>query len=119
MDRIKPSVLVTGASGFIGCKLISSIAPDCRSVVSMYRQRLPEPLDNVFPVCNDLRSSELLGAPLREIDTVVHLAWENDQEGHSKAANLLLIKNLISKMEEAGTKRLILLKSCVSIACFT
>ena len=57
MDRIKPSVLVTGASGFIGCKLISSIAPDCRSVVSMYRQRLPEPLDNVFPVCNDLRSS--------------------------------------------------------------
>ena len=46
---------------------------------------------------------------MREIDTVVHLAWEKDQEGHSKAANLLLVKNLISKMEEAGTKRLILL----------
>jgi nucleoside-diphosphate-sugar epimerase len=109
MDQNKPSVLVTGASGFIGSKLISKLSNDCRSVVSMYRQRLPEPLDNVFPVCNDLRSSELLGAPLREIDTVVHLAWEKDREGHSKPVNVLLLKNLIAKMEEAGTKRLILL----------
>ncbi len=93
-DKSKPAVLVTGASGFIGCKLVSKIAEDCRSLVSMYRQRFPEPMENVFPVCNDLRSMELLGAPLREIDIVVHLAWEDDslerlQKG--KSINVFLL----------------------------
>ncbi|MDB2446991.1 NAD(P)H-binding protein [bacterium] len=111
-DNLKPAVLVTGASGFIGGKLVSKMAAECRSVVSMYRQRLPEPIENVFPVCNDLRSSELLGAPLREIDTVVHLAWENDsldRPQKNNSINLFLLRNLISKMEEVGTRRLVLL----------
>jgi uncharacterized protein YbjT (DUF2867 family) len=113
-DNSNSAVLVTGASGFIGSKLVSKIASNCKSVVSMYRQRLPEPLDNVFPVCNDLRSSELLGAPLREIDTVVHLAWEddtNDRLQKGATINLFLLKNLISKMEEVGTRRLVLLSN--------
>lgn len=109
-EVVKPSVLVTGASGFVGSKLISKIAARCDSVVSMYRRRLPEPVENVFPVCNDLRSAELLGAPLREIDTVIHLAWENDSHDKlikDRSINLFLARNLIEKMEEAGTPRLI------------
>lgn len=108
----KPAILVTGASGFIGSSLVNKIAPLCKSVVSMYRERLPEPMENVFPVCNNLKSSELLGAPLREIDTVVHLAWEDDSSerlAKGSSLNLFLLKNLISKMEEIGTKRLVIL----------
>lgn len=108
----KLSLLVTGASGFIGGRLIGGIANRCRSVVSMYRHRIPEPVANVFPVCSDLRTIELLGSPLRGVDTVVHLAWEDEFEARShrdKSINLLLLKNLIYKMQEAGTRRLILL----------
>lgn len=115
MENIeKPAVLVTGASGYIGSRLVGKIAGGCKSVVSMYRQRLPEPLDNVFPVCNDLRSHELLGAPLREIDTVVHLAWESEGEERQQkdsTINLFLLKNLIAKMEEVGTKKLVLISN--------
>lgn len=104
---VNKSVLVTGSSGYIGRNLVSTISPDLKSLVAMYRQRIPDPVSNSYPVCLDLRNSDLLGAPLREIDTVVHLAW--DDYGGEYGQNLELVRNLVSKMEEIRTRKLIIL----------
>lgn len=113
------AVLVTGGSGYLGAHLVRHLADAGETVVSMYRNRLPEPCSNVFPVCSDLSSEELLAAPLRGVDTVVHLAWENSFTGpeadlsddprnaKNQTKNIRLLKNMIEAMERARTRRLI------------
>lgn len=114
-----PAILVTGGAGFIGSRLVKHLSSQGETVVSMYRHRLPEPWEKVFPVCSDLESEELLAAPLRGVHTVIHLAWEKnfigsltelnsnplDTSNHTK--NIRVLRNLIKAMEKAGTKRLI------------
>lgn len=108
------AVLVTGGSGFIGRAFVKKLAESDRTVVSMYRHRLPEPMPNVYPVCSDLESVDLLKAPLRGVETVVYLAWENSTLANSSEAcssdqcqNVKRLGNLIEAMEAVGTKRMI------------
>ena len=59
------AIMVTGGSGFIGQELVKKLAESKKSVVSIYRHRLPDPSPYVYPVCSNLDSAELLAAPLR------------------------------------------------------
>ena len=120
---VTPAILVTGGSGFVGQHLVKDLAKTGRTVVSMYHHRLPEPIQNVFPVCSDMGSAELLAAPLRGVDTVVHLAWGGGLIGPSEeltwdpltskrlSKNLILTRNLIAAMEKAGTQRIIFMSA--------
>lgn len=113
------AVLVTGGSGFIGRLLVKRLAQSGRTVVSMYHHRLPEPMANMYPVCSDLSSADLLGSPLRGVETVVHLAWENNLVGANEQdlvfdplqnkmpRNVRLLHNLLTAMERVGTKRIV------------
>jgi nucleoside-diphosphate-sugar epimerase len=110
------AILVTGGSGFIGRNLVSKFSQNSTPVVCMYHFRLPEPMANVYPVCSDLGSPDLLAAPLRGVETVYHLAWENnfvgpsqplDSPDRSNTTNLNMLRNLLIAMERAGTKRLV------------
>ncbi len=113
------AVLVTGGSGYIGQRLVRKLSDRGPIVVSMYHHRLPESLPNVFPVCSDMSSSELLAAPLRGIKTVVHMAWEGGLVGPTENVswdpmdcaalprNIKLLKNLLSAMERAKTQRIV------------
>ncbi|MFK7823790.1 MAG: SDR family oxidoreductase [Oligoflexales bacterium] len=114
------AILVTGGSGYVGTELVKCLASKGETVVSMYRHRLPEPRDNVFPVCSDLGSEELLAAPLRGVETVIHLAWERNLLGPEqgigsldfgksdiKTNNIKLLENLVAAMEKANTKRIV------------
>ena len=104
------AILVAGGSGFIGKHLVKHLSKCGETVVSMYHHRLPEPMQNVFPVCSDLSSVELLGAPLRGVKSVVYLAWENsfigpDQEWDvdllhpTRPPNVKMLENLLRAME--------------------
>lgn len=79
--RSQEAVLVTGASGFIGRALVKKLAAKGHTVVAMYRNTIPETTTNVYPVCSDLSNVDLLAVPLRGVDTVIHLAWENTYLG--------------------------------------
>lgn len=116
------AILVTGGSGFIGRHLVKKLSKTNKTVVSMYHHRLPEPLPKVYPVCSDLGSVELLKAPLRGVDTVVYLAWENtftgseenidiDLKSNRVPRNIQMLRNLLQAMEDAKTKRFIFMSA--------
>ena len=116
------ATMVVGGSGFIGRHLVRKIAEADQSVVSIYHRRLPEPLPNVFPVCSSLDSVDLLAAPLRGVETVYVLAWQETFLGSKQeiefnkdistcSANLNMLKNLIDAMETASTKRIVFLSA--------
>lgn len=113
------SVLVTGSSGFLGSRLVRNLADHKASVIAMYYHKLPDAVTNVYPICSDMSSPELLATPLRGVDTVFHLAWSCETPATSELGfsmqmdagkmpkNASISKNLITAMEKAGTKRII------------
>ena len=115
----KSAFLVTGGAGYIGTAMVKMLSRSGETVVSMYRHRLPEPCDKVFPVCSDLTCEELLAAPLRGVGTVIHLAWDknfigldpniepNPKDKKNWTKNIRILQNLISAMEKAKTERII------------
>lgn len=121
MSARKETSLVTGSSGFIGRHLVRRLAQTQGRVVCMYRHRLPEPHENILPFYSDLRSPELLSAPLKGVDTVVHLAWNGNFVGPKEdvtadkelrsifTPNIRALRNLIHAMERAKTSRIIFL----------
>ena len=120
--KVDQAVLVTGGSGFIGKHIVKHLAEAGETVVCMYHHRLPEPMANVYPVCSDMGSSELIAAPLRGVESVIHLAWEGGFVGPTERVswnlnsnnlpkNARLLKNLLSAMERAGTKRIVFMSA--------
>lgn len=114
------AVLVTGSSGFIGKSLLKRLSQEGKVVVSLYRKHLPEPQPNIYPVCSDMESEDLMIAPLRGVHTVIHLAWSNNLKGYENTnsqqmdnvvftPNLRILHNLIHAMERIHTKRIIFL----------
>jgi uncharacterized protein (TIGR01777 family) len=67
-------VLVSGASGFVGSKLVSGLENDGHEVVKLTRSQ-PEPGENAIRW--DPNAGSLNVAVLEGIETVVHLAGEN------------------------------------------
>lgn len=112
------ALLITGGSGFIGQNLIRKMAKE-RQIIALYHHKLPESMDNVFPVCSDMSTAELLAAPLRGVSTVVHLAWSGGLSGSLESIsddpvvsanysqNLIALKNLLTAMEKANCQRIV------------
>lgn len=103
--RSQEAVLVTGASGFIGRSLIKKLATSGHTVVAMYRNRIPETINNVYPVCSDLSNVDLLAVPLRGVDTVIHLAWENTYLGNGNDSLSTSLKELSSEEREKDQRQ--------------
>ena len=46
VDQNGNTILITGSSGFIGRRLVKSLAKN-NNIVSLYHERLPDPMANV------------------------------------------------------------------------
>ena len=81
-DLRNSSVLITGASGFIGSRLVRHLAGRTRRLVAMARgtaTALHPALRDVETILGDVSVPSQMQAALRDIDVVIHLA------GHSGA----------------------------------
>lgn len=113
-------IMVTGCAGFLGKALCRDIVTKGESIIGLYHQKLPEALDRMMPLCADLRTPEALLAPLRSVETVVHLAWSGgvlgseslrdswpSRERMTSSGNVAMTLNLVRAMERQGVKRII------------
>jgi uncharacterized protein YbjT (DUF2867 family) len=115
----KETVMIAGGSGFLGKACVKKLSESGFSIVSLYHNRLPEAIPNVFPVFSKLDAVDLLGAPLRGVSTVIYLVWEKPFLGDERlmdqnlggdsvvTSNLAMLSKVIRAMEVAGTRRLI------------
>ena len=84
-----PSILLTGATGLVGSRLLPRLAEAgfaCRALV----RRDIDPLPNVTPVGGDLSDPDALRPAVEGVDAVVHLAalFRTDDEDAIWRANL-------------------------------
>ena len=117
-DKREKSIFLTGMSGYVGDYVTKFLAHSGFSVIGTYRNHFPALVDNVFPVCTDLASPELLAAPLRGVSAVIHLAWDHNFIGASEVdstsessltTNLNSLKNLLQAAEKAKVETFIFL----------
>lgn len=108
----RPAVLVTGGSGMIGRHVTQLLARRGHPVVCLYRHTLPVSREGIYPVCSDMSSADLLAAPLRDVETVIHLAWATGLGPDPGGANKRMLTNLITAMSRARTRRLVLVSAC-------
>jgi len=116
------AALITGAAGNVGSRVIEHLSQSNKSLIGLYRNKLPASHKNVLPLCCDLLSAESLVAPLKSTDTVIHLAWQGGILGSTantaqpvnepdlkKSSNVVMTENIVRAMERADAKKIILL----------
>lgn len=114
-------MLVTGSSGHLGQVLLKKLEQNNKTIVALYKTKIPETGKSIFPVCCDIHSRELLMAPLRGVQTVVHLAWKNEYEKEKSKVplekiltdsyNIKGLKSLISAAEEQKVDKFIFISA--------
>jgi uncharacterized protein YbjT (DUF2867 family) len=115
-------IMVTGGAGYLGRVVARELVQRGESIIGLYHQKLPEALDRMMPLCADLRSPESILAPLRSVESVIHLAWEGGVLGSSvlrgqsanrekiqSSGNVAMTENLVRAMERQQVKRIVFL----------
>lgn len=112
----KPRVLVTGATGFLGSRLVEILVQRGFPVRSLARklsnieklQKMPS--DIYF---GDVGDMESLQAACLDVDVVVHAAADTSgNEDDSRVSTLLGTQNIINLCKANGIKKLIYISSC-------
>ncbi len=107
-----PSVLVTGAAGFIGSHLVDSLLADGISVRAMIRRNEDDSFLNTAAqkVYGDLTDPSSLRTAAEGMDTIYHLAAisrhdANVPDAEYQAVNVLGTHHLLDAARDAGVKR--------------
>jgi UDP-glucose 4-epimerase len=112
------NVFLTGASGFLGSRVLSRLLRDGRRVAVLLRPssdlwRISQNLQAVTPVMGDLKEPSSYAEALArfEPDTLIHLAWWGVQNQHRddphQVANLGATLALLEKAAASGVRHFI------------
>lgn len=115
-----PSILVTGASGYIGNALVHHLVSDGSKVRAFDRVAGPMSGDqNVEFVVGDVLDSKSTAVALEGIDTVFHLAAiisiAGDPDGSVRRVNVEGVRNVAEACLDAGVTRMV---HCSSVHAF-
>jgi UDP-glucose 4-epimerase len=112
-------ILITGASGFLGKKLVADLSNDIDSeitCISRMSKSSSNKSGNVSWVKGNLADKDFLDYLAKEkFQKVFHLAWEGlpDRSSEKSLLNLEMSKNFLSKLAEKGSLQLNIVGSCL------
>ncbi len=109
------TVLVTGATGFIGQALVPVLLPDY-TVVTQSKSPTPTPSTTSKNVCLSIHGSTNWRSTLQGVDVVVHLAGyahktKDLDEQALMEVNVAGTENLVRQAAKAGVKRFVFISS--------
>lgn len=115
-------ILVTGATGFIGARLLSKLAVECDELRILRRPHSPvERLKNIKyeEVIGDIRDSDVVRRAVEGCDVVFHVAaavsyWDKYNKRQYEV-NVIGTRNIVNACLACGVKRLIHTSSVVAI----
>ena len=111
------SILITGATGFIGKKLVERLAKTGYKVTAMSRSKYPD-VENVKFVAADAFDTDSLCFAMKGIETAFYLlhSMEGSKKEWAQFANRekLQAENFLKAAEDAGVKRIIYLGGLVN-----
>lgn len=110
---MKGVVLVTGGFGYLGGRIATSIAQEADSLVRLASRKASPPPDwlpQAQTVAMDVLEPDTLGAALKGVRAVVHLAAANEIESAADPKKALLVNtlgtlNLLQAAIKAGVER--------------
>jgi nucleoside-diphosphate-sugar epimerase len=101
-------VLVTGADGFIGARLVARLAAAGVGVRALVRRGLlrpPEP--HIERVRGDITDRPSLEAAARDCEVVFHCAWGGTTLAEARAVNVEGTVNVVDAAVRAGARRVV------------
>lgn len=107
-------VLVTGATGFLGARVVDALGSRGHEVVALVRPAGEAPAwgDRVQVSRADLREPGAAAEALRGVDAVVHLAAQVTGSDEARfAGTVVATETLLADMAAAGVRRLVLASS--------
>ena len=110
------TTLVTGATGFIGRRLVQTLGERGRKVRALVRSATSANLPNVELAIGDITQPTSLTAAMRGIDTVFHLAARIGDWGPERefvAINVDGTRNVLRAAAEQGVRRVVVVSSIV------
>ena len=108
----KPTILVTGASGYIGGRLVEDLIELNYTVISMVRR--PEQFKSQFPLTHEVRygntlEKESLDRALKGVDVAFYLVHSLAHDKNFEQAEVESAKNFVKSAELNGVKKIIYL----------
>jgi len=107
-------IAVTGASGFLGRHVIAVLRARGVGVIALNRRCKPDE-PGVRNIRFDLAAPEESTAVLRDVDAVIHLAWEglpNYRSSHHVEAELPRQRAFVDLALASGVRRLVVAGTC-------
>ena len=117
-------VLVTGASGFVGTRLVQRFLEEFTTVRGTYRRRLPVVPGVDWRLVSQLDCAEIWPVLLRDVEVVVHLAALAHQMGWNRRREEILRVNVdgtraIARACRTAAVRRLIFASSIAAVCTT
>jgi nucleoside-diphosphate-sugar epimerase len=108
MSFVGRTVLVTGANGFVGARVVQQLASQGAEVRALVRSGLvARPVHRQTLVRGDVTDRASLDAAIRDCDVVFHCAWGGTTLEEGRRINVTGTSNVVQAAAAAGVRRVV------------